>query len=160
MANYNEFHIGDGKTAKIYSLNCPFPVRIDVKQNGMVLTRVEPFRYSDKKKLIDQAKKKGHDIDVYPMTFSAPETCPRCNSKGVPSFQKKIENETESQDDSWWLKYYHKDEKKTCWIHKYVGNMSTFQQNQNKMLFESNLLSHAIKVIKKEYFENVLGKSG
>jgi len=163
--SYNEFHVGNGKTKKIYSLHCPFPVQIGIKQNGMMLTRIEPFRYSDKKKIIDKAKKKGHEIEVLPVTFSAPDTCPKCKSKGLPSFQQKSylgsqvsKDERQNKipaDRVWWLRYYHKDQKKTCWIHKYVGNLSNFQ-NQENTNFESSLLSQAIKIIKEEYLENIL----
>lgn len=163
LPSFNEFHIGEGKTKRIYSLNCPFPIQINIKQNGTILKRVEPFRYSDKKKIIDRAKKEGYEIEVLPMSFSAPEICPKCREIGVPSFQQNSETQESNinkrktlEESSWWLRYYHKQNRTTCWIHKYVGNLSQFEDRGDKPDFQSSLISHAIRVIKKEYLESIL----
>jgi len=154
---FNEFSIEDSnQTIRIFYLKVPFPFIVDVRPEytedavACAINHSQPMiiqgLFENKEEIAEQMKKDGYFIkSIRQMTFQISEICQICNKRGVPSILRKNTDSSYYKIRGWysprekikvkgknqpfWLRYYHKDTRKTCWVQQWQGSIKgTFKE--------------------------------
>src|SRR5579872_4524895 len=146
------------KTLKKYDLPTPFPFLIHMRPEYTAdatfcsINHTQPVIINDffsEKEAIMEFMRAYGDYPVYakPMLYSITELCPKCQNKGVPSFQLKSNDTsylTSAKDNgkegekiiikgirTYWLTFKHGKER--CWVQQWQGNIEGTFKAQKKI---------------------------
>jgi len=154
---------------RLYNVELPFSVLVTCKSTN---PNVIPFSFqeiihlpvSEKDRIVKEVKKQGYEaIKIEPYCVKYIDTCPQCNRKGIPKFERKdtmdrrhrtgkygqISNPSKRPNE-YWLTYDHKTKPKKCRVSQLIHAPQPMMKKnlRKKIEIKKSMFPYALEYLK------------